>query len=86
MPEFPYRQTLYEFHHKFFLQHKLPIVSNWNLGDIVQGENHEEYHLEVRDDYLNPFEMTNRASQMLALPLSDEEKAENIKEGTFIWI
>lgn len=74
LPEFPFRRALYDFHHKFFLKYKLPIVSNWNLGDIVQGENHEEYHLEVRDDYWNPYDLSNRVGELLALEVPYEEK------------
>lgn len=74
LPEFPFRQALYDFHHKFFLKHRLPIVSNWNLGDIVQGENHEEYHLEVRENYLNPHDASNHVGKLLALDMPYEEK------------
>lgn len=82
LPDFPYRRSLYDFHHRFFLDHKLPISSNWNLGDICQGENHEEYHLEVRTGYLQPYDMSLRVQQILATSLSPEEKARELSRLT----
>lgn len=50
MPEFPYFKPLYQVHHDFFVGIGAPIHYYNNLGDIVQGENHE-YHLEIPEEF-----------------------------------
>lgn len=55
IPDVPFRVAPYEFHHDFFLQNNCPIFPYLNGGDIVQGENHPFYHLEVPDKYLEPY-------------------------------
>lgn len=50
IPEFPFFKPLYQVHHEFFASTRAPIHYYANLGDIVQGENHE-YHLEIPDDF-----------------------------------
>lgn len=55
IPDAPFRLAPYEFHHDFFLRNNFPISHYLNGGDIVQGENHPFYHLEVPDKYLEPY-------------------------------
>lgn len=74
VPEIPFRFAPYEYHHDFFLKHEFPIHYYVNLGDVVQGENHE-YHREVPEEYLNPHAAKKAVRDILLSDMYVEEKA-----------
>ena len=65
IPEAPYFMAPYELHHKAFLEWDAPLVWGANLGDIVQGENFDKYHLENPDGYMHAFDVQQRIEYLL---------------------
>ena len=68
IPEAPYFMAPYELHHKAFLEWDAPLVWGANLGDIVQGENFDKYHLENPDGFMHAFDVAQRIEDMLKNP------------------
>lgn len=75
IPEFPFFLPLYHVHHDFFAGIRAPIHYYANLGDIVQGENHE-YHLEIPEDFWITHALEREFSRIMRDgQLSSEQKA-----------
>lgn len=75
---FPSKKPLYEVHHDFFVKIAAPIHYYANLGDIVQGENHE-YHLEIPEDYRITYQLVEDMDKILHdAGLTGEQKAERV--------
>jgi hypothetical protein len=75
---FPSTKPLYAAHHDFFVKIKAPIHYYANLGDIVQGENHE-YHLEIPEDYKITHQLVSDINVILHdAELIGDQKAERV--------
>ncbi|MBI2056494.1 MAG: hypothetical protein HYT37_03905 [Candidatus Sungbacteria bacterium] len=70
----PFRLAPYQFHHDFFLKIGAPIHHYSNLGDIVQGENHTFYHLEISEKYREPYKVKRYIEEILEADIPVEEK------------
>ncbi|MDO8600482.1 MAG: hypothetical protein Q7R73_02570 [bacterium] len=78
VPGFPSKKPLYAVHHDFFVKIAAPIHHYVNLGDIVQGENHE-YHLEIPEDYRITHELVADIDTILRdAGLTGDQKAEKV--------
>ncbi|MDO8560871.1 MAG: hypothetical protein Q7R91_01510 [bacterium] len=78
IPEFPFKVPLYVIHHKFFVDTAAPIHYYANLGDIVQGENHD-YHLEVPGDFKITHQLEKEIDKIFRdQTLTWEQKTERI--------
>jgi len=78
IPGFPYFKPLYQVHHDFFTEINAPIHYYNNLGDIVQGENHE-YHLEIPEDFRITHALEHEFGQIMRdTSLTAEQKSEMI--------
>lgn len=69
----PFLIAPYDFHHQVFLRNHFPLSWGWNLGDIVQGENHA-YHLEVPESYLEPHKLGAEINRLFASNIPLEGK------------
>lgn len=69
----PYFVPPYVLHRQAFLEWDAPICWGANLGDIVQGENFDKYHLENPEDYLHAFDVERRIEELLKTPNTNLE-------------
>src|SRR3989344_6071360 len=71
--ELPGRPPPYVLHHNAFVEWNAPLSFQANIGDIVQGENFDKYHLEDPEGFLHAFDVEEKIREILARPVRGRE-------------